>query len=391
MLSIGMLTYSTKPRGSVVHAASLAEALARAGHDVTLYALAKDGAGFFRPLACAVALIAAGEAPPEKAALIRQRVAEFANGLRLRKASHDVFHAQDCLAASALFEEDEQVRRPIARTVHHVDAFDDPYLRACQRRSVLDADLVFGVSRMTQDDVELYFGRRPVLVHNGVDLARFAAPTSVATAAIRRKYGIAADDTLILSVGGVEPRKNSRRALAAVARLYENHPRIAWLIVGGESIWDHAAYQAEFEADRAMLASGLAARIVRVGAIADDDLTCLYRASDILLCPSTQEGFGLAVLESMAAGTPVVVSGREPFTEYLNEEAAAFVNPDSVESIARALVDLAADPGRRARIAKVASKVAKDFSWDTSAAAHVPHYEAAIRARGRRRENCSHA
>ena len=59
MLSIGIFTYSTKPRGSVVHAACLAEALERRGAQVTLYALSKAGDGFFRPLSCALRLISA--------------------------------------------------------------------------------------------------------------------------------------------------------------------------------------------------------------------------------------------------------------------------------------------------------------------------------------------
>ena len=64
MLSVGMLTYSTKPRGSVVHAICLAEALTARGLDVTLYALTKAGDGFFRPVRCKTRLIPAAEAPP---------------------------------------------------------------------------------------------------------------------------------------------------------------------------------------------------------------------------------------------------------------------------------------------------------------------------------------
>jgi hypothetical protein len=51
-LSIGIFTYSVRPRGSVVHAAALAEALADRGHEVTLYALRKPGDNFYRPLRC---------------------------------------------------------------------------------------------------------------------------------------------------------------------------------------------------------------------------------------------------------------------------------------------------------------------------------------------------
>src|SRR5450432_912472 len=102
MLSVGIFTYSTKPRGSVVHAACLAEALQRAGAETTLYALSKAGEGFYRPVSCAVRLIPAQAAPSEMDALIRQRVAEFQHGIEQHQPRHSICHAEDCLAANAL-------------------------------------------------------------------------------------------------------------------------------------------------------------------------------------------------------------------------------------------------------------------------------------------------
>ena len=97
-----MFTYSTQPRGSVVHALCLSEALARAGEDVTLFALSKDQAPLFREAACRVQLIAAAEAPAGLDALIPQRIAELGQGLERLAPELDVLHAQDCLVASAL-------------------------------------------------------------------------------------------------------------------------------------------------------------------------------------------------------------------------------------------------------------------------------------------------
>lgn len=334
---------------------------------------------------CSVELIFAGEAPSDKAALIAQRVDEFASGLATRALGHDVFHAQDCLSASALFAYGRGARGRIARTVHHVERFDDRYLATCQRRSILDADLVFSVSRITDREVREEFARPTALVHNGVDAARFASPKDPTRKLFRAKYGIDSDDTLILSVGGVEPRKNTRRCLAALARLHATCPPVAWVIVGGESIWDHREYRESFDRDLGALAAPLASRIIQTGAIPDEDLTGLYRESDVLLCPSLHEGFGLCVLEAMAAGTAVITAEREPFTEYLDSRSAVLVDPESVDGIAEALLGLTLDPRRRAALAASASKVATHFSWDRSAALHVPHYEtmhlAATRAR----------
>jgi glycosyltransferase-like protein len=375
MMSIAIFTYSTKPRGSVVHATHLAEALTRAGCDVTLYALGKPGACLYRPVACHVQVFPAGEAPTEIDALIRQRTREFVNGFRAREMRHDIFHAQDCLAANALLASRSPRMSPIVRTVHHVDRFESPYLASCQRRSILDVDAVFSVSRLTQRNVYEEFGRSAMLVRNGVDPLRFKSPPPRGRDWLRARFDVDAEDLVVLSVGGVEPRKNTRRALAAVARACERCPRLSWIIVGGDSIWGHSEYRSAFDADLARLPSGLATRVVRTGTIDEGDMTALYALSDVLLCPSEQEGFGLCVLEAMSAGTPVIVPGREPFTEYLDERSAVLVDCGSVDSIASALTALLLDPNLRSRLVPAARQRAAQFSWARSAATHLTHYQ----------------
>ncbi len=389
MLSIGIYTYSTKPRGSVVHAMNLAEALVAAGHDATLYALAKPGAGLYRRPACAVELIAAAAAPVDADALIRQRIDELSRGFRSLPMRHDVFHAQDCLAANALLAFRPTGSGPIVRTVHHVEAFESLYLVECQRRSICDADAVLSVSRITQQNVFEQFGRRSRLVQNGVDVARFARRQDLVERRLNARLGIEPDDPIILSVGGVEPRKNTLLALQAVAAAHAASPRLRWVIVGDHSIWDHSAYVARFESELARLAPGLRDRIVRAGTVPEDEMTSLYGMSDVLLCPSREEGFGLCVLEAMAAGVAVVVPGRAPFTEYLDAGCAAFVDSESIESVSRALSRLLLDDARRHAMAAAARERAQSFTWSRSAALHVEHYSA-IRSRRTEPDDWAH-
>jgi glycosyltransferase-like protein len=379
MLSLGIFTYSTKPRGSVVHATRLAEALVDAGHDATVYALGKNGATFYRPLRCPVRIFAAAEAPSDADALVRQRVAEFVAGLTGGIARHDVWHAQDCLAASALLQVRSPSSPPVVRTVHHVERFESPYLAACQRRSILEADHVFAVSAVTRRDVANEFGRDASLVPNGVDVERFtttAGDAGVERRSLGARFGIVDDDLVVLSVGGVEPRKNTLRSLAAVRRAFALHPRLRWVVVGDSSLWDHSAYAARFDADLALAPPALRARVVRAGTVADDDLTALYRRSDVLLFPSEQEGFGLAVLEAMAAGVAAIVPRGAPFDEYTDPRTAALVDPRSTDDIADALARLLGDPGLRARLGSAAHVASGRFTWRRSADAHLAHYAA---------------
>src|SRR5882724_8058411 len=149
MTSIGLLTYSTKPRGSVVHATYLAETLTARGHDVTLYALSKAGDRLYRELSCPVVYLAAEKAPADPDALIAQRVREISAGILGPRTRHDVYHAEDCLVASGLLASRSELRgAPVVRTLHHLEHFESRYLRDCQQRSIVEASAVVCVSKV---------------------------------------------------------------------------------------------------------------------------------------------------------------------------------------------------------------------------------------------------
>jgi glycosyltransferase involved in cell wall biosynthesis len=94
--------------------------------------------------------------------------------------------------------------------------------------------------------------------------------------------------------------------------------------------------------------------------------------------PSLQEGFGLPVLEAMAAGAAVVTSNASSLPE-VGGDAVVYVDPLSVAAITSALGGLLADPDERARIGAHARTRAQRFSWDTFAAQTL---EALSAARG---------
>jgi glycosyltransferase involved in cell wall biosynthesis len=185
-----------------------------------------------------------------------------------------------------------------------------------------------------------------------------------------------------LSVGGVEPRKNSLGALAAVRAAFAQHGALRWLIAGGASIWEHESYRAEFARELAALPAALRARISILGTLPEAELTALYQASDVLLCPSLQEGFGLCVLEAMAAKTAVIVPRGAPFDEYLDETCASFIEPSSAADIARGLLSVLGEPVRRARLIAAGHLRVQRFSWDLVAERHLARYESLL-GRGR--------
>jgi glycosyltransferase-like protein len=384
MLSIGLFTYSTKPRGSVVHATYLAEALNRRGHDVTLYALSKAGDRLYREVGCKVVYLSAEKAPTEPDALIAQRVREVADGVARLRPRHDVYHAEDCLVASGLLAKRAELQlKPLVRTLHHLEHFVSPYLRDCQRRSILEADAVACVSQVSQRDVQRELGRACPSIGNGVDIARFAEDLPLERET-RARFAIAADERIVLSVGGVEPRKNSFCALEALLPLLRQQPKLRWLIAGGDSIWEHDTYRAGFRDRLSRLEPALRGRILELGPVTERELTGLYGTSQVLLCPSLQEGFGLCVLEALAARTAVVVSEQAPFTEYLTPDVACFVRPASPASIADGLARLLQDEPLRQRMVQAGVAHVQKFSWRRVALEHERLYSRVLYRTSRR-------
>jgi glycosyltransferase-like protein len=367
-LSIGLYTYSTQPRGSVVHCAALADALSARGHAVTVYALAKPGSeAFFRALDAQLVLIACEPAPPTVEALIEQRIREFSRCVRELMPKHDIHHAQDCLAANALLRSRPR-RGAVLRTVHHVEHFESAALEHCQARSIYDSDAILTVSAMTQRDVRDSYGVISQRVSNGVERARFERPSGVAQ--LRRKLGIAESERVIVSFGGIEPRKNTLRLLEAFTQL-RAQADVRWLIVGGASILDHSAYRDEFE--RELARSGVRESVVCSGVLSEAEVAAAYGLASVVAAPSLREGFGLVALEALAARVPLVASRQAPFTEYLDDSCAFLVDPEDARAIAQALTDALA--GSPSRVSNGVER-ARRFAWDNVAREHEAIYRA---------------
>jgi glycosyltransferase involved in cell wall biosynthesis len=158
----------------------------------------------------------------------------------------------------------------------------------------------------------------------------------------------------VLAVGTLEPRKNLPRLVAAFGTLedslQERHP----LVVVGRSGWETGQTLAALRS--------LGHRCVALGYVADEDLGELYRRCDVFCYPSLGEGFGLPVLEAMAAGAAVVTSNLSSLPE-VGGDAVEYVDPASVESIAAGLRRVLEDDGRRRELEQRGRVRARSFSW----------------------------
>jgi glycosyltransferase-like protein len=373
---VAILTYSTKPRGGVVHTLHLAENLHDLGHQVHVFALGDPGAGFYRPLRAPHTILPG----PGRDGSLEERVATSMETLvaglsgRLR-GRFDLVHAQDCIAARAgMAVAGSKNGLPVVRTVHHVDDFVSQALVECQRRSILDPDHVLVVSQHWQRRLRAEFGVDAQVVTNGVDSPRFARPPSVDGSDLRARAG-ARGRFLFLTVGGIEPRKGSLElveALAKVRAVVSPPPVLA--VVGGHSFQDYDPYREVVVGRAAELGLSIGGAVVLLGTVPDDELPRWYHAADAFVFPSHKEGWGLALLEALAAGLATVATDIPVFREFLGEQDALLVPAGDAGTLGDVMVRVASDPALRSRLGRRGPRVAGRFTWRRCAEQHAAIY-----------------
>jgi glycosyltransferase-like protein len=378
-----LVSYSTKPRGGVVHTLSLAEALVEEGMPVTVVSLGTPDEGFVRPVRAPYTLIA----PPAPLPTLEERVfasiAALERGLADLAPEFDVLHTQDCISARAAARvRDAGADVRVVRTVHHVDDFTTPALVECQRQAILEPDELVVVSEDWRARLERDYGRPARVIHNGVDPGRFP-PIRLdrrgggrpGRRGRRRRRGVS-DRFVFLTVGGIEPRKGSVFLMEAMAILAkELEPAPALLVIGGHSFQDYRAYRDEVLGMLPGLGLALDRDVILLGTVSDDELHEWYRSADALAFPSVKEGWGLVVLEAMSADLPVVTSDIAVFREYLTDrETAIMTRVGDPGSLAAGMRELVVDRALRDRLVEAGRALAPTFSWQLAAQQHVQLY-----------------
>ncbi|MBI2433622.1 MAG: glycosyltransferase family 4 protein [Candidatus Hydrogenedentes bacterium] len=240
------------------------------------------------------------------------------------------------------------------------------------RRFATEADAIITCSRATRDDIVDLLDTPEAKIHvayGGVAAEFRPSPSDSSDAgenesALAREYGI--QPPFLLFVSTLEPRKNVEGLLHAFALVQQEIPH--QLVLIGREGWQ--------EQPTAVLAErlGLAGRVKILGYLRrHEDLARFYAAAEAFVFPSLYEGFGLPVLESLACGCPVITSDRAALPEVAGD-AALFVDPDDVGSIAAAIRRLAGDAQLRAHLRGQGPIQAAKFTWEGCARATLDVY-----------------
>jgi len=236
------------------------------------------------------------------------------------------------------------------------------YIRHFARRSARKATRILTDSEFSRAEICRHYRISPEKVRAiplAADPGFFERPGPEKVAAARRRYEL--PEEFGLYVGSIHQRRQIPEMIRAMglarrARAIDHH-----LVLVG-----HNNFHPPISMDRLIADSGGEGFVRWIDFVPEADLRALYAAADFVTYISRYEGFGLPVIEAMAAGRPVVTARAASLPEVAGD-AALLVDPQSVDDIADAYARLATDFGLREELAQRGSDRAQAFSWDRTA------------------------
>jgi glycosyltransferase involved in cell wall biosynthesis len=239
------------------------------------------------------------------------------------------------------------------------------YWKTVQRAVLRDVDRVITISENSKQDLVRFYHLPPekILVIYPAVASHFHHHllTSQGSSAILQKYGIR--PPYILSVGGLAAHKNVYTALAAFYSLHDQGfiPDHTFVVVG-ERFHTHS--------DRRLLdvaGRDIHERVCFTGVVADEDLPAIYKGASLFVYPSLYEGFGIAPIESMSCGVPVLASQNGSLPEVLGEAAWLVDDPTDVDALAEGILRILTDSAVWEKLRKRGLENARRFSWSQTA------------------------
>lgn len=382
--------------GIVTHAWGLATTLASRGHEVAIVAdnrpaelgiTVQDGVRVYGLRGYPLGTKALAYADPRMLVAVvrtarrlgpgwgRAWLARSVLGYRfaIQDFKPDVVHVHTLEARFALVQETSFGRVPIVATAHSThyveyaedDARDDR--RALVERNLADARDVIFVSEWVAERHERVFPHkldhaRKVVLPNPID-AREYRP--VARQAARARIGVAPEEPMLLTVANLVPRKDPATLVRAVAHLRgQGMPvRAIWVGQGPEAAATH----------RLIAESGLDGIVRLEGHVPQESMNDYYSAADLFVFPSLMETWGLAAVEAMLCGCPVVGT-FEVMTEVVPDFAGIYVPSHAPEDLAKAIRSALARSWDREAI----RRFALGYDWQQRIGGFEAVYERAV-------------
>lgn len=273
-------------------------------------------------------------------------------------------------------------RKPYVVTIHDITRFIFPGQKSQSLLQQIAYEMVFehavrraraliAVSQTTLNDMRrlpIELPNNSSVIYEGVD-CQFVAPI---TTLVRQKLQLLLGTAkpYLLYVGVWMSHKNLLRLLEAFAIVLQQYPEMQ-LVITGKPVPGYSnliQYVREHRLEKSVLFPGFVPHSL---------LSALYAQASALAFPSLYEGFGLPPLEAAACGTPVITSNVSSIPELLGD-AAQYVNPESVDDIARGIIAVLADPLYAGKLVAKGFAQSRQYRWENAAKQHIRTYETAL-------------
>lgn len=326
--------------------------------------------------------------PTEFTRLVGDRVNFALAALRMiRHMEFDVLHVHLPFAANVMATLAPQVRDKMVFTAHlgelrldlledeetgSTESDDGPAVPSIVKAFSPDVFLAKRAARTTvlNSGIEDVFADRGVersalrTVPNGVDVGRFSEVSSDTVERVRDTYDLGSAPVLLF-VGTLMPRKGVTELVQAIDTVVNERGRDVRAILAGEAELDTGYVE---RVEKLISEAKLDSNVTMPGFVPSEDLPGLYRAADVFVVPSLEEGFGMTAIEAMAAGTPVVGTRVGALPDIVEpERTGALADPGDVDDLVNAIdeVLILAD---RSEVDKAAVRSrADDYSWPSVA------------------------
>ncbi len=288
-----------------------------------------------------------------------------------KKGKFDLIHSHDWLCFPAGVVASDVSDRPLITHVHATELDrsggngTNPVVYAVEKHGMDKSSAVIAVSQFTKNLLNTYYQIHPEkvdVVHNGVNTADFDIPVDDANPLQTLKD---AGFKVVLFVGRLTLQKGPDYLLKAAKRTLEYFPNAVFLFVGSGDMESQLINQT--------IQMGLSDRVMFAGFLRGKLLTQTFRSADLFIMPSVSEPFGITALESVAAGTPAIISKQSGASEALGHVLK--VDFWDVEEMANQIISVLNYPSLHTALKVNGKAEVKKISWSAAASKTIDVYK----------------
>lgn len=285
----------------------------------------------------------------------------------------DVIHAHDWLTFKAAIAAKERTGKYLVVHIHATE-FDrtggngiNQYVYDIEKRGMEEADRVIAVSNYTKQKIIEHYGipaNKISVVHNAIDFQNYA---------LERMHELKKKNKIVLFHGRITLQKGPDYFVSAAKKILEFYPQVVFVVVGSGDM--------EKAIIRKVAELGIADKFIFTGFLRGKENFAAFQMADLYVMPSVSEPFGIAPLESLMNGTPVLISKQSGVSEVLNH----CLKTDfwDIDEMANKVVSVLRYDSLKRTLQENGVREAEKFNWDMPAQRCIDIYNDLLR-RGRR-------